>query len=247
MNWLPPDGALRGFALDHLLGWNLSIVFWLFVAAQALLVVALVRRWIRSGGAASGDVGDHARGRYFFFHVLPLLAFVGLYVWMLVTSHGLWAARREMGAPARALQVEVTGVQFQWYFRYPGRDGVYGTTKPNMVSAPTGNPLGLDASDPHAGDDVVSSVMMLPAGQPVEITLRTQDVIHGFFVPGMRLKQDAIPGMTGHLEFTPETPGDYVILCSQVCGLGHYRMQARMRVVSEAQFDAWLVARESAR
>ncbi len=82
---------------------------------------------------------------------------------MLVTSHGLWA-RREMRPPVQALQVEVTGVQFQWYFRYPGHDGVYGVTKPRLVSAPAGNPLGLDAGDPHTADDVVSSVMMLPAG-----------------------------------------------------------------------------------
>ena len=243
MNWLPPDGALRGIALDHLLGWNLTIVFWLFVAAQVLLVVALVRRWMGRPRAATTE----SRGLSLFVHILPLLAISALYLWMLVTGHGLWTARREMGAPAQALQVEVTGVQFQWYFRYPGRDGIYGATEPRLVSAPAGNPLGLDASDANAADDVVSSVMMLPAGRPVEITLRTQDVIHGFFVPGMRLKQDAIPGMTGHLEFTPETPGDYVILCSQVCGLGHYRMQAQMRVVSAEQFESWLAAREAAR
>jgi cytochrome c oxidase subunit 2 len=243
MNWLPPDGALRGIALDHLLGWNLSILFWLFVAAQVLLVTALVRRWIVRGAEA----GTSGRGRriYRFAHVLALLAIVGLYLWMLATSHGLWAASRESDV-CPGLQVEVTGVQFQWYFRYPGRDGIVGVTRPSLVSAPAGNPLGLDPADPQAADDVVSSVMMLPAGQPVEITLRTQDVIHGFFVPGMRLKQDAIPGMTGHLEFTPETPGDYAILCSQVCGLGHYRMQARMRVVTREQFDAWLAAREHA-
>jgi len=245
MHWLPPNGALRGVALDHLLGWNLTIVFWLFVAAQVLLVLALVRRWAGRSGAKAGDE-THSRARYLFLHVVPLLGIVGLYLWMLVTSHGLWAARRESGVAAQAIQVEVTGVQFVWYFRYPGRDGVYGATKPTLVSAPTGNPLGLDANDPHTADDVVSSILVLPAGQPVEITLRTQDVIHGFFVPGMRLKQDAIPGMTGHLEFTPETPGDYVILCSQVCGLGHYRMQAQMRVVMPEQFNAWMATREGA-
>jgi cytochrome c oxidase subunit 2 len=246
MNWLPPDGALRGMALDHLLGWNLSIVFWLFAAAQALLVLALVRRWAGGAQSASGATRE-GRGRYLFLHVLPLLAISGLYAWMLVTGHGLWAASREGAAALRPVQVEVSGVQFQWYFRYPGRDGVYGETKSSLVSAPAGNPLGLDANDPHAADDVVSSVLMLPAGRPVEITLRAQDVIHGFFVPGMRLKQDAIPGMAGHLEFTPETPGDYVVLCSQVCGLGHYRMQARMRVVSPDKFNGWLASREAAR
>ena len=87
---------------------------------------------------------------------------------------------------------------------------------------------------------------MLPAGRPVDLRLRSQDVIHGFFIPGMRLKQDAIPGMEGHLQFTPTIPGDYPILCSQVCGLGHDRMQARLRVVSLADFNRWLAARERA-
>ncbi|MFP5229327.1 MAG: cytochrome c oxidase subunit II [Acidobacteriota bacterium] len=242
MHWLPPNGALRGFALDHLLGLNLSIMFWLFVAAQLLLVIALLPR----GRARTGQPNQApAGGSSFLLRSVPLLAFIGLYTWMLVSSHHLWASRRE--SPVRlGLQVEVTGVQFQWYFRYSGRDGIFGGTKPTLVSAPSGNPLGLDPADPHAGDDIVSSVLMLPAGQPVEITLRTQDVIHGFFVPGMRLKQDAIPGMVGHLQFTPETVGDYDILCSQVCGLGHYRMQARLRVVSPQQYGAWLAGRENA-
>jgi cytochrome c oxidase subunit 2 len=242
MNWLPPNGALRGIALDHLLGLNLSIVFWVFVAAQVLLVGALVRRWIMR----PSEEGSESRSRYFFLHVLPLFAISGLYLWMLVSGHRLWAARSEMGMASPAIQVEVTGMQFDWYFRYPGRDGIYGETKAHLVSAPTGNPLGVDPADAHGTDDVVSSVLMLPAGQPVEITLRTQDVIHGFFVPGMRLKQDAIPGMAGHLQFTPEAPGDYPILCSQVCGLGHYRMQARLRVVSPEQFAAWIAQREAA-
>ena len=239
MNWLPPNGALHGAALDHLLGLNLLIVFWLFVAAQVLIVVALFRRGTRSSTAKSGRV-------LLIIDYAVLLAVIGLYWWMLASSHRLWAAAREQPSTNPAIQVEVTGVQFQWYFRYPGRDSVYGAVKPNLVNAPAGNPLGLDPSDPHAADDVVSSILLLPAGQPVDLTLRSQDVIHGFFVPGMRLKQDAIPGMSGHLSFTPEATGDYVILCSQVCGLGHYRMQARLRVVTLDQFNAWIASRERA-
>jgi cytochrome c oxidase subunit II len=177
---------------------------------------------------------------------LPLLGIVALYGWMVFTSHTLWAARRETASLPQALRVEVTGVQFQWYFRYPGADGVYGAVRPTLINAPAGNPLGLDPNDPHAADDIVSPLLMLPAGRPVDLTLRSQDVIHGLFIPGMRLKQDAIPGMIGHLQFTPVIPGDYVILCSQVCGLGHARMQARLRVVSSEAFDAWIAARERA-
>jgi cytochrome c oxidase subunit 2 len=243
MNWLPPNGALHGFALDHLLRANLAILFWLFIASQILILLAMLRR--RSASAAT-----LAKPRFALFivfvDVLPLAAITALYVWMLVTSHRLWASSREQGAAAQSVLVEVTGVQFQWYFRYPGPDGVYGTLRPELVNAPAGNPLGLDPQDPLSRDDIVSAMLMLPAGRPVDLRLRSQDVIHGFFIPGMRLKQDAMPGMEGNLQFTPTIPGDYSILCSQVCGLGHGRMQARLRVVSLADFDRWIAARERA-
>jgi cytochrome c oxidase subunit 2 len=87
-------------------------------------------------------------------------------------------------------------------------------------------------------------MLVLPVGRPVDLVLRAQDVIHGFFIPGMRLKQDAIPGMSGHLQFTPVVPGDYEILCSQVCGLGHARMQARLRVLPQADYERWMGERE---
>lgn len=242
MHWLPPNGALHGTALDHLLGANLAIVFWIFVAAQILLVLALLRR--RSSGANLSQTPPTSSRAILILDYAALAAFIALYLWMLVSSHRLWAARREMPAVQNAIRVEVTGVQFQWYFRYPGADGIFGRTDPRLVSAPMGNPLGLDPSDSHSADDIIAPILVLPAGRTVDLSLRAMDVIHGFFVPGMRLKQDAIPGMTGLLEFTPVTPGDYVILCSQVCGLGHARMQARLRVVSPADYDQWLAARE---
>ena len=245
MPFLPPNGALHGFALDRLLTWNLLTIFWLFVASQILIVLALVTRNLRAKAAAAPRK-PHPAAVFILAELLPLLAITGLYVWMMFTSHRLWAERREPGNVRGAVRVEVTGVQFQWYFRYPGDDGIYGATLPTLVRAPAGNPLGLDPRDPHSRDDIVSSVLVLPAGEPVDLTLRSQDVIHGFFIPGMRLKQDAIPGMTGHLRFTPTVPGSYPILCSQVCGLGHQRMQALLRVVSPAGYQQWLAARERA-
>ncbi|HLJ78343.1 MAG TPA: hypothetical protein VKT75_13055 [Acidobacteriaceae bacterium] len=244
MHWLPPNGALHGIALDHLLRWNLSIVFWLFTAAQVMLLAAMFLR--RRSGDQSTPSKRRTPRSVLFAEVLPLLAVTVLYGWMIFTSHKLWAARRESAMAPRSIQVEVTGVQFQWYFRYPGRDGVFGSLRPQLVNAPAGNPLGLDPADPHSADDFVSSILVVPAGQAIDLRLRSQDVIHGFFIPGMRLKQDTIPGMPGRIAFTPATPGDYPILCSQVCGLGHSRMQARLRVVSPADYDRWLAGREHA-
>lgn len=240
MRWLPPNGALHGIALDRLLKINLDIVFWIFLAAQALLILGLVvalAGWKRSPHAKPSR-------RLLILDYGALVAFAALYLWMLVSSHRLWEVRRESASAANPVQVEVTGVQFQWYFRYPGPDGIYGRTEPQLVSAPTGNPLGLDSNDPHSRDDIVSGILVLPAGRSIDLTLRSQDVIHGLFIPGMRLKQDAIPGMRGHLQFTPIRPGDYPILCSQVCGLGHARMQSRLRVVPFADYERWLAARE---
>jgi cytochrome c oxidase subunit 2 len=247
MHWLPPNGALHGTAFDHLLRWNLNIVFGLFIAAHILIVAAfLFRRAHNADQSSPAPARKNNLRSLLILEALTLLAVTALYIAMDITGHRLWAASREQNPTAHPIEVEVTGVQFDWYFRYPGADGVYGATRPALVSAPTGNPLGLDHADPHAADDIVSSILMLPAGQPVDLRLRSLDVIHGFFIPGMRLKQDAIPGMLGHLQFTPATPGDYSIHCSQVCGLGHYRMQARLRVVSQAQYDTWLAVRERA-
>ena len=248
MNWLPPNGALHGIGFDHLLRWNLDTIFWLFVVSQILIVLAMLLSALRRRSAQPAQPAPPRSFLAFLLtSLLPILAITGLYIAMLITSHHLWAVSREQANAGKAVQVEVTGVQFAWYFRYPGNDGVFGRLEPSLINAPAGNPLGLDPTDPHSRDDIVSPVLVLPAGRPVDLRLRSLDVIHGFFIPGMRLKQDVIPGMLGHLQFTPEIPGIYPILCSQVCGLGHARMQARLRVVTAAEFEQWLAAREPGR
>jgi cytochrome c oxidase subunit 2 len=165
---------------------------------------------------------------------------------MTVVAENLWSTIRLTHALPNAVQVEVTGVQFQWYFRYPGVDGTYGATRPELVDAAGGNPLGLDPADPHGHDDIVSSVLVLPVDRQVEIRLRAQDVIHGFFIPAMRVMQNATPGMASQIHITPTRVGDYPILCSQLCGLGHYRMHAILRVVSADDYAAWMAQHQAA-
>lgn len=230
--WMPPNGALHGAAIDRLMWWNLVALATLFVLAHIFLFIALIRR------KSTGHDLSPMRWEY-----LPLIALTVLYAWMAVSAQKLWATIRYQGAAPHALQVEVTGQQFQWYFRYPGPDHTFGRTRPELVSAPAGNPLGLDPADPHSADDIVSSVLTLPAGHEADLGIRSIDVIHGFFIPGMRVKQNAVPGMEMHIHFTPTTPGDYPILCSQICGLGHARMQAHLNVVSNSEFEAWIAAK----
>ena len=155
-------------------------------------------------------------------------------------SERLWAAQRYTGANPAALQVEAVGMQFAWYFRYPGADGAFGNTRPDLIDAGAGNALGLDPADERGKDDLVRSQLVVPAGREVDVRLRALDVIHGFAIPAMRLKQNAIPGQTFHVHFTPTAVGEYSILCTQVCGLGHARMQAVIRVLPPVEFAAWM-------
>jgi cytochrome c oxidase subunit 2 len=172
-----------------------------------------------------------------------------MYLWMAITAQHLWAVNRFEGASPEAMQVEVVGQQFQWYFRYPGPDAAFGIARPPLVNAAAGNPLGLDPQDSRGADDIVSSVLVLPLGREVDLRLRSLDVIHGFFIPAMRLKENTVPGLILHIHFTPIALGTYPILCSQVCGSGHARMQAQLRVVSPDAYQQWLQqrAKESVR
>jgi cytochrome c oxidase subunit II len=232
---LPVDASLHGPALDHHLLLNLWIALGLLGLAHVLLFVSLLRR--RSQRPVSQLVSEY----------LPLTAITFLFIFLGVRAEHLWAAQRYTGADLSAMQVEVTGVQFAWYFRYPGADEHFGLTELSLADATSANPLGLDPRDPYASDDIVSSQLVLPAGHQVDLALRSTDVIHGFAIPALRLKQNAVPGETAHLHFTPTTPGDYAILCTQVCGSGHYRMNATLRVLPLDQFDAWLAKHEAER
>ncbi len=239
--WMPANGALHGLAVDRLTKLNLSAVLCLFLLAHLFLALTFFRRpFFRRRRSQELP-------RFSFAESLPLVLICGLYIWMAITAQRLWAANRFEGPSLTAMQVEVVGVQFQWYFRYPGTDATFGATRPALVDAGAGNPLGIDPLDAQGVDDLVSSELVLPAGREIDLRLRAHDVIHGFFIPGMRLKQNAVPGLTLHVHFTPIEPGEYPILCTQVCGLGHGHMQAKLRVLPPAAFHQWLAVGEQKR
>ena len=175
--------------------------------------------------------------------VLTLILFVGLNL----MSSSIWAAERFRAAEPGATQVEVTGMQFAWYFRYPGPDGKFGATKPELIDPSIGgeSAIGLDTTDPASKDDVVTGTMVVPVNHEVEVILRAQDVIHSFFIPNMRFKQDAVPGLAIHMHFTPIATGDYEVTCAELCGLGHYKMHGMLKVVSQEEYDQLLAAREA--
>jgi cytochrome c oxidase subunit II len=151
-----------------------------------------------------------------------------------------WAKRvRAMPSENEAVIVRVVGEQFAWNVQYPGPDRKFGRTDIAMVTAD--NPLGLDRSDPAAKDDITTiNQLYLPVDRPALVHLSSKDVIHSFGLYEMRVKQDAVPGMTIPVWFVPTRPGDYEITCSQLCGLGHFRMRGFLTIQSDADFRKWL-------
>ncbi len=221
-------------AIDHqyrLTLWTMGI---LFVAAQLALALAVFsfRDRGRPARSFSGNLAVEIAGATAAIVIFLGLGFLG---------RKAWAASRYTGPPTGSLQIEVTEMQFEFVFRYPGSDGQFGRIDPALISAATGNPLGIDPNSPEGRDDIVTSgTLIVPVGRPIELLLRSQDVIHSFFVRELRLQQDAVPGLLIHVHFTPDKIGQYDIVCTQLCGLGHSKMHAVLKVTTEADYENFL-------
>jgi len=237
--WLPADASLHGAAIDSQFTFTFITMGVVFLAAQLAL------------GLFAWKYRDRSRAQAHYYHGNARLEIAWsfltgvLFIGLNLMGTKIWAENRFQGASAGALPVEVSALQFAWYFRYPGPDGKFGRTKVDLQDASVGNPVGLDETDPAAKDDIVSGVMMLPVGREVDLTLRSQDVIHSFFVPSLRIKQDSVPGLMIHIHFTPRQTGDYELACAELCGLGHYKMHGIVRVVSQPDFDKWQAQAEA--
>jgi|SRR5215469_3171047 len=163
-----------------------------------------------------------------------------LFLGLGILGRKAWADTRFTEPQPDAIQVEVTANQFVFNFRYAGPDGKFGKLDPKLISPSTGNPLGIDPADPAGKDDIVLPTLTVPVDRQIELLIRSQDVIHNFFVRELRLQQDAVPGMMIPIHFTANTIGQYEIVCTQLCGLGHYRMRSFLNVVSAADYEKFL-------
>ena len=237
--WFPPAITDFGHEIDSQFTRTFIITGIVFVAAQIGLAYAIFK-FRDHGQKATYFEGNNTMEIAWTVATIVLFVGLGLY------ARNAWAQVHFIGASPGALQIEVTGQQFVWNFRYAGPDGKFGRLKPELVSASTGNPVGLDPTDPASKDDIVSPVIVVPANREVELIIRSQDVTHSFYVRELRLKQDAVPGMEIHMHFTATDPGDYEIACAELCGLGHYRMHTMLTVMNEPDFEKWVRDQEAA-
>ncbi len=240
--WLPHGASTAAPWIDQQFALTYIVMGVVFVAAQVALGY-LVWKYRDQPGAKPVEYSHGNTKLEVIWTTLTAILFIGL---NLMGGH-VWAAERFDPPQAGSIPVEVTGMQFAWYFRYAGNDGKYGATKMNLVDPSSGNEaaIGLDTNDPASKDDVVAGTMYVPVNRQVDLTLRAEDVIHSLFIPSMRFKQDAVPGLAIRMHFTPTEVGDYELACAELCGLGHYKMHGMLKVVSQADFDKWMADREA--
>lgn len=235
--WLPPDISLLGAGIDHQLMETMVASGVLFVVCQ--LVLALFA-W------QYGDRGDNRPIKLFPGGATPMVVLATLLVSgeiLVLTLVGtkVWGGIFLSPPDPRSLRVDVQAQQFAFYFRYAGADGTFGAVHPELIDDGNGNFFGLDpANDTTARDDIVSATLEVPVNRPVLLTLHAKDVGHAFYVPDLRIQQDFIPGLVIPLHFTATQVTKKEIVCTQLCGLGHYNMRAYLEVVPEDQFQQWL-------
>ena len=242
--YMPPDYSAHGPALDQLSAYVHWLMLILFVG-WGLLFVFMLFRFRASKHPKAVYHGTHSHISTYAeagIAVVEVILLVGF-------SIPLWY--RWSTPPDRTqnpLEIRIIGEQFAWNIHYPGRDGVFGRTDVKLVTS--SNPLGLDPSDPSAKDDVITlNQLHLQVNRPVLIRLTSKDVIHSFFLPYMRVKQDAIPGMQIPVHFIPVKSSNgqmWDIACAQLCGLGHYRMKGQYEVDTKADFDKWMATQTPA-
>jgi cytochrome c oxidase subunit 2 len=237
--FMPPNYSEHGFEFDKLTAYVHWLMLFLFILWGSLFVYMLFRfRASRNKRASYSGATTHASS---YAEAGVAVVEVILLVGFSIPAWYRWTARP--AAAKNPAEIRVVAEQFAWNIQYPGPDGKFGRTDVKLVSS--SNPLGIDATDPNAKDDIATiNQLHLEVNRPIIIRLSSKDVIHSFFLPVMRVKQDAIPGQEIPVHFTPikaiEEGEKWEIACAQLCGLGHYRMKGMLFVHTKQNLQKWL-------
>lgn len=221
-HWLPEDISEAGSNVDNL------FYFILYLTGTIFIGTSLVLFWFmwKYDGDSHAEPVKYVHGSHTLEVVWSIIPAAALVFIAVVQMKG-WAdakiERPQQSAANGQIEprppiAEVTGRQFEWRLRYAGKDGIIGTT-----------------------DDVFTvNELVLPVNEEIVLAIKSQDVLHSFFLPKMRIKQDVVPGMKQYVWFKAVKEDVSDIVCAELCGWGHYKMKGRLTVTSRQQFDKWL-------
>jgi len=249
---LPFPASEHALKLDYMNSWVHWLMLILFVGWGAFFIFTVIRFRAKANSKADYNGVKSNFSKYAEVGIVVFEAFL-----LIGFAYPIWSELKTdvPKVTEDTVQVRVIAQQFAWNCHYPGEDGKFGPTKPELVDEET-NPVGLDRSSPAGADDIVTiNQLHLPVNKLAMIYLTSKDVIHSFALPEMRVKQDAIPGMSIPVFFTPnktsaefleEIKGTgregkgYEIACAQLCGNSHYRMRGFLTVDTDEEFEAFL-------
>ena len=240
------SASIHGLDIDFMFNTTLIITTIVFILTHIALF-----------GFSFKYRGSENRKAYFYPHnnaleriwtivpaiVLTIMVLLGFFTWRGITN----VSEEDQ---KKAINIEVTGEQFKWTLRYAGSDNQIGNRNYKLTTATNG--LGIDFKDQKSWDDKLVGEIVIPVNKPIRININSKDVLHSFYLPDFRVQMNAVPGMPTTFQFTPRLTTaqirekrnnpkyDYVLLCAKVCGAGHYNMQAKVTVVSDAEYAAWL-------
>ena len=210
--WLPLQGSTFAPQIDGLF---LAI---LIITGVAFVIVETGLIWfVFKYRGRPGRKGHYTHGNAKAEVVWTAIPAVTVVALGLVSNHYWKEIKGRDSIPADAYPIGIHAKQFEWQVTYPGPDGQLGT----------------------ADDFTVRNQLHVPVGRNIVVVLTSEDVIHSFWVPVLRVKQDAVPGLTIRAWFQATVPGEYELGCAELCGMGHYRMRARVFIHTQAEYDAW--------
>jgi cytochrome c oxidase subunit 2 len=241
---LPESASKHGVEVDFMFWVTTIITLIVFVITQVLLF-----------GFAFKYRGSDKRKGYYYPHnntiekvwtiipaiVLTILVVFGFFTWRTVTN---------VDNNKGDINIDVTGHQFAWELRYPGKDGKLGSVNFRLYTA--NNVLGVNFKDRNSFDDLKADTLVLPVNRTIRINIHAQDVIHSLYMPHFRVQMNAVPGLPTFFKFTPtittndmrnrldDPKFEYLLYCNKICGGGHYNMQKVVRVVTEAEYQNWI-------
>ena len=249
---LPFAASDHALKLDYMNSWVHWLMLILFIGWGAFFIFTVIKFRAKANSKANYDGVKSNFSKYAEVGIIVFEAFL-----LIGFAYPIWSELKTdvPKVTEDTVQVRVIAQQFAWNCHYPGEDGKFGPTKPELVDEET-NPVGIDRSSPAGADDIVTiNQLHLPVNKMAMIYLTSKDVIHSFALPEMRVKQDAIPGMSVPVFFTPtktsnefleEIKGSpregkgYEIACAQLCGNSHYRMRGFLTVDTDEEFEAFL-------
>lgn len=240
LGWFPANISTFGGELDALF----AIIWWvcvgIFFLTFGLMAIFMIRYRHREGHRGYNYHGNNILE--IVWTILPTILFAGIGLY----SNEIWEVTKYTSRnPKPDVEILMLGKQFGWMFLYPGADGKFGrnayTDRTARADMSATNPFGRDSSDPAGMDDfMVENQFRIPVNANVMMRGSSIDVLHSFFLPHARVKQDVIPGTWMNIWYNIFKTGKYELACAELCGSGHYSMRAEYQVLSQAEYDAWL-------